>query len=188
HLDDWVAWAYANGIDERVIAFLRFRPELLFDFDPAHNPVAFPSPRSWEFAHRGLQKFGDNPELLLGALQACVGPAAGIELKAFVDNLDNMPDIDAIMRGEDINVPKEIDLQYAVAAALVGRAIRAKGEGNSQEVWGHILDYARSFPQREMGVMLVSDMHRAVGEEMFSVPQFADWAKAIADVMLYNSN
>lgn len=188
HLDDWVAWAYAHELDERVIAFLRFRPELLFDFDPAHNPVAFPSPRSWEFAHRGLQKFGDNPELLLGALQACVGPAAGIELKAFVDNLDNMPDIDAIVRGEDVNVPKEIDLQYAVAASLVGRAIRAKGEGNSQEVWGHILDYARNFPQREMGVMLVSDMHRAVGEEMFSVPQFADWAKAIADVMLYNSN
>jgi hypothetical protein len=54
NLDDWVTWAYANGIDERVIGFLRFRPELLFDFDPAHNPVAFPSPRSWEFAHRGL--------------------------------------------------------------------------------------------------------------------------------------
>ena len=186
HLDDWVAWAYANGIDERVIAFLRFRPELLFDFDPAHNPVAFPSPRSWEFAHRGLHKFGDNPELLLGTLQACVGPAAGIELKAFVDNLDNMPDIDAILRGEDISVPKEVDLQYAVAAALVGRAIRAKGEGNSQDVWGFILDYARSFPQREMGVMLVSDMHRAVGEEMFSVPQFSTWAKDIADVMLYS--
>ena len=186
HLDDWVAWAYANGIDEKIIAFLRFRPELLFDFDPAHNPVAFPSPRSWEFAHRGLQKFSDHPELLLGTLQACVGPAAGIELKAFVDNLDNMPDIDAILRGEDISVPKEVDLQYAVAAALVGRAIRAKGEGNSQEAWGFILDYARSFPQREMGVMLVSDMHRAVGEELFTVPQFADWAKAIADVMLYN--
>ncbi|MCB1799900.1 MAG: AAA family ATPase, partial [Gammaproteobacteria bacterium] len=54
HLDDWVAWAYQHAIDERVIAFLRFRPELLFDFDPAHNPVAFPSPRSWEFAHRSL--------------------------------------------------------------------------------------------------------------------------------------
>lgn len=187
NLDDWVAWAYAHGIDERVIAFLRFRPELLFDFDPAHNPVAFPSPRSWEFAHRGLQKFGDNPELLLGTLQACVGPAAGIELKAFVDNLDNMPDIDAILRGEDVNVPNEVDLQYAVAAALVGRAIRARGEGNTDEVWGHILDYARRFPHREMGVMLVSDMHRAVGEAIFSVPQFATWAKDIAEVMLYSS-
>jgi hypothetical protein len=28
NLDDWVTWAYANGIDERVIGFLRFRPEL----------------------------------------------------------------------------------------------------------------------------------------------------------------
>src|SRR5690606_7736890 len=67
-LDDWVTWAYGNGIDERLIAFLRFRPELLFDFDPAHNPVAFPSPRSWEFAHRALQKFGDQPDLLSPAL------------------------------------------------------------------------------------------------------------------------
>ena len=185
HLDDWVAWAYANGIDERVIAFLRFRPELLFDFDPAHNPVAFPSPRSWEFAHRALQKFGDHRELLLGSLQACVGPSAGIELKAFVDNLDHMPDIDAILRGEEANVPKEIDLQYAVASALVGRAIRAKANGKLGETCGHILDYAGRFAQREMGVMLVSDMHRAVGEELFTVPQFAVWARDIADVMLY---
>ena len=185
HLDDWVAWAYAHKIDERVIAFLRFRPDLLFDFDPAHNPVAFPSPRSWEFAHRALQKFGDNPHLLLPALQACVGPAAGIELKAFVDNLDNLPDIDAILRGDEVPVPREIDLQYAVAAALVGRAIRAKSGKNANEIYGRILDYARRFPQREMGVMLVSDMQRAIGAKLFEVPQFASWAKSIADVMLY---
>ncbi|MGD8556751.1 MAG: AAA family ATPase, partial [Chromatiales bacterium] len=125
NLDDWVAWAYANGIDERVIGFLRFRPELLFDFDPAHNPVAFPSPRSWEFAHRGLQKFGNQPTLLQGTLQACVGPAAGVELNAFVNSLDQMPDLDGIVEGSETAVPREIDLQYAVAAALVGRAIRA---------------------------------------------------------------
>ena len=77
NLDDWVAWAYRNGIDDRIIAFVRFRPELLFEFDPAHNPVAFPSPRSWEFAHRALQKFEHNNDLRLGAMQACVGPAAG---------------------------------------------------------------------------------------------------------------
>jgi SpoVK/Ycf46/Vps4 family AAA+-type ATPase len=185
HLDDWVAWAYANNIDERIIAFLRFRPELLFDFDPAHNPVAFPSPRSWEFAHRALQKFGDRSALLLAALQACVGPAAGIEVKAFIDNLDNLPDIDAIVRGEQVPVPREIDLQYAVAAALVSRAIRAKGGGQPAEVYGRILDYAGRFPSREMGVMLVSDMHRAVGQGLFEVPQFAIWAKSIADVMLF---
>ncbi|MGD8908262.1 MAG: ATPase, partial [Chromatiales bacterium] len=185
HLDDWVAWAYHHDIDQRIIAFLRFRPELLFDFDPAHNPVAFPSPRSWEFAHRALQKFESHPQLLQGTLQACVGPAAGVELNAFVNSLDKMPDLDAILAGEEVPVPNEIDLQYAVAAALVGRAIRAHEAGDGAEVHGRILDYARQFPQREMGVMLVSDMHRAIGEAIFAVPQFSDWAQAISDVMLY---
>ncbi|RDH88714.1 MAG: ATPase [endosymbiont of Seepiophila jonesi] len=185
NLDDWVAWAYRNNIDERVIAFLLFRPELLFDFDPAHNPVAFPSPRSWEFAHRGLHKFDSHPNLLQGALQACIGPAAGIELKAFEDSLDKMPDLDAILAGEDVPVPTEIDLQYAVAAALVGRAIRAQEGDDRKEIHGRILDYAGRFPQREMGVMLVSDMHRAIGNELFEVPQFSTWAQAISDVMLF---
>ncbi len=185
NLDDWVVWAWQNGIDERVIAFLRFRPELLFDFDPAHNPVAFPSPRSWEFAHRSLQKFGSQPALLQGTLQACVGPAAGIELHAFVNSLEQMPDLDDIITGKEVPVPDEIDLQYAVAAALVGRAIRAKDTPEAISIIGHILNYANSFPQKEMGVMLVSDLHRAIGDQLFQVPEFTDWATAIGEVMLY---
>ena len=186
NLDDWVSWAYRNRIDERIIAFLRFRPDLLFDFDPAHNPVAFPSPRSWEFAHRALQKFSERPDLLTGALQACVGPAAGVELNAFISNLDQMPDLEAIVRGDDIAAPKEIDLQYAIASALVGHAIRAKQTGNAEHVHGNILNYASRFPQREMGVMMVSDMHRAIGEDLFSLPEFTVWADKIADIMIYD--
>ena len=185
NLDDWVAWAWEHNINERVIAFLRFRPDLLFDFDPAHNPVAFPSPRSWEFAHNALHKFEDHPELFLGALQACVGPAAGVELNAFIESMDQMPDLDAIIAGEKVDAPKEIDLQYAVAAALVGRAIQAKGQDNAQQVMGKILAYAKKFKQKEMGVMLVSDMHRAIGEDIFTVPEFSDWANDIAELMIY---
>ncbi len=185
NLDDWVTWAYGFGIDERIIGFLRFRPDLLFDFDPAHNPVAFPSPRSWEFAHRALQKFDGHREMLLGSLQACVGPAAGIELSAFVENLDQLPDLDAVLRGESVTIPKEVDLQYAVASALVGRAIKSRDAADSEQILGHILDFAGRFSQREMGVMLVSDLHRAIGQDIFSVPQFSSWAKVVADVMLF---
>jgi hypothetical protein len=67
----------------------------------------------------------------------------------------------------------------------VGRAIRARDEPDAQAVVGRILSYARRFPQREMGVMLVSDLHRAIGEPLFQVPEFTDWANDIADVMLY---
>lgn len=188
NLDDWVTWAYTNNIDERIIAFLRFRPDLLFEFDPAHNPVAFPSPRTWEFAHRALQKFNACPDLLIGALQACVGPAAGVELHAFISSLDQMPDLNAILRGDDIAAPGEIDLQYAVASALVGHALRAKGQEDANIMHGHILNFANRFPQREMGVMMVSDMHRVIGEDLFALPEFTDWADKVADIMIFDAD
>ena len=186
NLDDWAAWAHAAGIDSRVIAFLRFRPDLLFDFNPAQNPVAFPSPRSWEYAHRALAKFGDAPQLLLDALQACVGPAAGVEFKAFVDNLDELPDIDAIVRGESLQVPRGVDLQYGVAAALVRRAVQVRDYPHASVVYGNILKYAKAFPQREMGVMLVTDLHRSIGRPLIALPEFAEWAASITDLMLYD--
>jgi len=181
HLDDWVRWAYRAGIDERLIAFLRFKPELLFDFDPARGEMAFPTPRSWEFAHRALQKFSASP-LLTGALMACVGQAAGIECAAFIEQLHRLPDIDAIVRGEEIAPPGEIDLQYAVAAALVGRAVRAADDGATL---GAVLGYAHRFACREIGIMLVSDLARAIGAPLYARPEFAAWAQTVGDLLLY---
>ena len=185
HLDDWSQWAYQAGIDARLIGFLRFRPELLFDFDPVRNPTAFPTPRSWEFAHRALHKFGDQAGLLSDALQACVGAAAGIELTAYLAHLERLPDLDAIVSGREAEVPTDTDLQYAVAAALVARALRSRDSSDFKPMLGHILDYAARLPLREMGVMLVSDLHRQVGKSLFAVPQFAGWAKQVADILLY---
>ncbi len=182
NLDDWAAWAYRHDIDERIIGFLRFRPDLLFDFNPQHNPVAFPSPRSWEFAHRALYKFADQPQLLPGGLEACVGKAAGIEVFAFIQSLENLPDIDAILSGDSRQCPREIDLQYAVATALVTRAVRAGGD---PALLGNILQYANCFEQREMGVMLVADLHRAIGPPLFAVPQFSEWAQRVGDILVY---
>ncbi len=183
NLDDWIGWALDNDIDARILGFLRFRPDLLFDYDAAHNPVAFPSPRSWEYAHRALAKFADRPDLLSDALQASVGKSCGVELKAFIDNMENMPDINAIMNGDDVGVPKSVDLQYGVAAALVRRAKEAAG---ATDKLSNVLKYARKFPQREMGVMLVTDLHRAVGKPLFAVPEFVDWANSVAELMLYD--
>ncbi len=94
-----------------------------------------------------------------------------------------MPDLDDILAGKEIPVPLDIDIQYAVASALVGRAIRSADDAEI----GNILDYAAKFPLREMGIMVVSDIHRAIGQRLFAVPQFSQWANAMADVMLYES-
>jgi hypothetical protein len=133
-------------------------------------------------------KFGGSPELLLDALQACVGPAAGVEFKAFLDHMDELPDIDAIARGESAQVPRGIDLQYGVAAALVRRAVQVRDLPHAAVVYGHILKYAKGFPQRELGVMLVTDLHRSIGKPLITVPEFSEWAAGITDLMLYDLN
>jgi hypothetical protein len=48
--------------------------------------VAFPSPRTWEFTHRALQKFDDNLNLFRAAASACVGEVAGVEIATFISS------------------------------------------------------------------------------------------------------
>lgn len=185
HLGDWVTWASHQGIDQRLIGFLLYRPELLFEIEPNQTPLAFPTPRSWEYAHRALQKFADAPELLLEALQACVGPKAGLEFKTFIDNMARMPDVEAILRGEEVAIPEELDLQYGVAATLVRRAVDAMETHEAHRIYGHILDYATRLPEREMGVMLVTEMFRTIGRPLLAHPGFTQWARQVSDLMLY---
>jgi hypothetical protein len=51
-------------------------------------------------------------------------------------------------------------------------------------VFGRILDYASRFPQREMGIMLVSDMQRSIGKPLYHLPKFAEWANCVDDLVL----
>jgi hypothetical protein len=183
-LDDWIAWAHAHDIDSRLIGFLRFRPDLLFDFDPSRHAVAFPSPRSWEFASRAIAKFGDRPDLLGEALKSCVGAAAGLACRAYIEHLGVLPDPAEIAAGRVTEVPRGVEFQYAVAAALVRHIGRLEGAAQAAAV-STALAYARRFPQRELGVMLVTDLQRVVGRPLYDLPAFAEWAGDVSDLLSY---
>jgi hypothetical protein len=132
----------------------------------------------------GRCRSSSTSHLLQGTLQACVGPAAGIEVTAFVNSLDQMPDLDAICAGDEVPVPDEIDLQYAVAAALVGKAIRAQ---ETRRPTGHRQHprLRRPLPAardgRDAGVR-PAPRHR---QRPVRGARLRDWASAVADVMLY---
>ena len=183
YLDDWVAWAQRAGIDERLIAFLRFRPDLLFDFDPARQRAAFPSPRSWEFAHRALAKYGERPELLPDALAPCVGQPAALALAAYLEHVGRLPDVAEIAAGRSFEVPQGVDLQYAVSAALVRHVARQPRGAARRSACANVLAYAARLPQRELGVMLVADLARALDEPLYDVEGFDAWALAVSDLI-----
>lgn len=126
HLDfevdtqEWSEWAIGAGIRPEVIAFIRFRPQLLSAFDRDAN--AFPSPRSWEFVSRILDS-GPDPSIEHEMFAGAIGTGAATEFSGFLKMFRELPNIDAILlnpNGEP--VPESPAAQYAVASALAHRA------------------------------------------------------------------
>jgi len=125
HLDfevdvqEWSEWAIRGGIRPEVIAFLRFRPELLSAFDRDTN--AFPSPRSWEFVSRILDSLDSqsSPAIEHEVIAGAVGTGAATEFSAFLRMFRELPNIDAILLNPlQEPVPENAAAQYAVASAL----------------------------------------------------------------------
>ena len=111
-LDSWKEYAIARGVDEKILSFLNFRPQLLYHFEK--NQSAWPSPRSWEFANT-----------LLGidlSIESAVGTGAASEFYAYQTIYKELPDVESIFRGDDIAVPHEPSLMYAVCGAMINRA------------------------------------------------------------------
>lgn len=114
-LDSWKEYAIAQGIDEKILSFLNFRPQLLYNFEK--NQSAWPSPRSWEFADTLLSVNLD--------IESAVGAGAASEFYAYQTIYRELPDIESIFRGENITVPSEPSLIYAVCGAMINRASTA---------------------------------------------------------------
>jgi len=115
-VQEWSEWALRAGMRPEVIAFLRFRPDLLSQFDRDAN--AFPSPRSWSFVSKILDG-ATSPETEHQLIAGTVGQGAATEFAAFLATYRNLPNIDAIlMNPEKEPVPANAAAQFAVATAL----------------------------------------------------------------------
>lgn len=128
-LDTWCKWAIEKELDPIIVAFLRFKPGLLHDFKAEHyasGKMAFPTPRSWEFADR-IVKTGSSQRMEL--LSGAIGAGAATEFEAFIRVWSKMPNPDTVLLNPDaVDCPKDVATCYALAGALAYRAAPATME------------------------------------------------------------
>ncbi len=151
---DWTAWAVAHHIAPELIAFLRFRPDLLSVQKTTRDIEATPSPRSWGFVAKTMGVVP--PELELISYAGSVGQAAATELIAFIQIYRQLPSPDAILATPDTApIPEKPSALYAISAALAMYA----NEGN----FGRIATYTErmiSGGVGEFAALLVTDALR----------------------------
>ena len=107
-------YALERGLNERIIAFLAFRPTLLHKLNP-HQP-AWPSPRSWEMASRLY-----NAQLDVASV---IGVEAAAEFNAYTELYLTLPDLSAIINGDgaSLRFPSDPGARFATTIGLTARA------------------------------------------------------------------
>lgn len=170
-LDDWCRWAVSHDVEPVVIAFLRYRSELLHRFD--RNTRAFPSPRSWSFVS-SITKQNPATDIELALVAGSVGHDAAIEYMSFLKLYRSLPSIDAIMLNPTgTPVPKEASTLYAVASALARRI-------QSSNI-GRVIQYLERMPV-EFNVMAIRDAATR-DASITSTPEFTKWGVKHSDVV-----
>ena len=173
-LDDWADWAQDAGVRPEVVSFLRFRPALLHDFDPASPSRAFASPRSWTFVSAILDS-APEPDVELDLYRGAVGEAAATEFAGFLRVWRELPDTEAVLQNPAAApVPREPAAVYAICEALARKAC--------QETMPALTGYAARLPQ-EFGVLLMRDAVRR-DTSVIETPAFAGWARDNAHVLV----
>jgi hypothetical protein len=160
---DWCKWALGANVDPMVIAFIRFRPNLLHVFDTKAR--AFPSPRSWSFVSKILGQMLE-PDIQFALIEGTVGHGAAVEFTAFERIYRNLPSIDAILLNPTgAAVPTDVATLYAVSSALAHRADDAN--------FGRIVQYLERLPG-EYETFAVKDATTR-NPALASTPTFVAW-------------
>jgi hypothetical protein len=165
NLEDTIAYYAKVGVDERIRAYLRFRPDWLHRFDRDQN--ACPSPRSWERVST-IMSWGINAVCMQEAISGQVGRPACVDLMGFLKVYASCPDIDELIANPDHSVvPSDAAVLYAVCASLSSRA-------NTSNV-SKILKYLRRLPQQEFAAFVMKDAISR-DQSLKKVQAVRDWA------------
>lgn len=171
NVDDFSDWALDAGIDPILIQFLRFRPDLLSDFDP--NRKANPTPRTWVRASKTPASLPTN--VYFNNIAGDVGEGAAAEYTGFRKIYEALPNIDGIlMNPSKSDVPTEPAVLYALTGALAHRT--------SKDNFDRVSEYVSRLPA-EFQVMCVSDAMK-LHPDIKNTKAFIAWAVKNSSVML----
>jgi hypothetical protein len=169
-VDDWRRWAYKNGLDSRIIAYISYKNEHLFTFDAKNESKSFATPRSWEYVGNIL-KSSLLPTLLLETISGAVGRDVAVSFLNFLKVMERLPDIEAILNANDYSYSEEIDVLYALSSGIVSHYL----QNPSKERLENLLRYTLAL-KGEFAVMIAQDLQRA-GITMEESDVFKEWVR-----------
>ncbi len=174
NVDDWVDWAIDNHLPTELIAFIRFRPNLLHDFKPTGDIINTPNPRTVAAVGRMMQA-GISGDLEYEMFSGAAGEGFAAEFAGFLKVYQDLPDIEKLIADPDKTaVPGEPSMLFAICGALSAKA--------DKKNYASIIRYTDRLPA-EFQVLLIKDSIKR-NKALANTPEFSQWAVKHSDVIL----
>jgi MoxR-like ATPase len=174
NLEEWIRWAIDHGVRSEIIAFQRFKPDLLFNFDSKRNEKAFASPRSIAFLSE-IMDVENESSIDLEFASGITGEGHATEFVAFLRLYQDLPDPSIVLRDPNkAKVPTDPATLYAICGALAHKA----DENN----FDNLVEYANRLPA-EFSVLLVKDcVYR--NQELQNSRSFIKWISKHSNIVV----
>lgn len=173
-LEDWIKWGIENNMPHVLLAFARFRTDLISKFEANRDMKKSPTPRSVAGVGRLLNAGLDSVEILSGA----AGEGFATEFKAFYDTWRDLPDRTTIyMNPDTAPVPERPDVLYALMGSLAHGANDVNFEATVR--------YLNRVPS-EFSVLCMKDAMKRTPSLTQTQP-FIRWANDHANVFGYGN-
>ncbi len=143
NIESWCDWAVKAGIHEKVVGFLSAKAECLFGFDPKNDDLAFATPRSWEMVSNIMQNVSDDIQEIYSLVAGLVGSGSAIQFSAWCKMWNKLPKMEDVFDGLVYDVPKEIDMIYAIVSSMTAYARTCKDD---YDRINNSLEYAKKLP------------------------------------------
>lgn len=173
-LEDWIKWALAAQLPTELIAFIRYRPGMLFDFKPTADLVNSPCPRT--VANVGkLMQTGIVPEIEYEVYSGAAGETFAAEFVGFLKIFRTLPNPDLILMNPDAgDIPNDPATLYALCGALSRKA--------SDQTIDRLVRYYNRLPA-EFSVLAMRDSLQCA-PDVTNSRAFIEWTSAHSDVLL----
>jgi len=169
-VDDWCEWAFDHDMPPELVAFIRFRPDLLNNFKPTREIKNSPCPRTVAAVGRWLNCGVKDYDVIAGA----AGEGFATELVAFLKLYAEMPNLDEILMNPDSSpVPTQPATKYAVTCGLARKCTPENIE--------RVYRYAQRL-EKEFEVCLVRDAVR-INKQNQTTRTFIAWATKNAGIL-----
>lgn len=122
-VDKWIDWAIEHDIDDRIIAYVKFKNDSLFKFDPNSKNNAFPTPRSWgEFCSPLIENIPDdsqaNRKKIKRLASSAIGSGVATQFVAFLKVRDKINLEDFLKNPKKAGGLNQLDLKYSLLSLL----------------------------------------------------------------------